>query len=201
MRRATHLNGFVSAIVALAAVVVALTLALPQHPLEWSWWGAIVLLIALSVIGLALIPLGLPGLWIMVGGILAYGWLTGFRSVGVIMIAIVLGIAFFAEIVDNWLGFRFAKRYGGSTRSGWGALLGGLVGAVIGVPIALIGSVIGAFVGSFIGAALFELSFSRHAGVAARAGWGAVMGRVAAAAVKIALGIVLAVIGIFAALS
>jgi len=162
---------------------------------------AIVLLIALSVIGLALIPLGLPGLWIMVGGILAYGWLTGFRSVGVIMIAIVLGIAFFAEIVDNWLGFRFAKRYGGSTRSGWGALLGGLVGAVIGVPIALIGSVIGAFVGSFIGAALFELSYSRHAGVAARAGWGAVMGRVAAAAVKIALGIVLAVIGIFAALS
>jgi len=72
---------------------------------------------------------------------------------------------------------------------------------VIGVPIALIGSVIGAFVGSFIGAALFELSYSRHAGVAARAGWGAVMGRVAAAAVKIALGIVLAVIGIFAALS
>ena len=162
---------------------------------------AIVLLIALSVIGLALIPLGLPGLWVMVGGILAYGWLTGFRSVGVIMIAIVLGIAFLGEIIDNWLGFRFAKRYGGSTRSGWGALLGGLVGAVIGVPIALIGSVIGAFVGSFIGAALFELSYSRHAGVAARAGWGAVMGRVAAAAVKIALGIVLAIIGIFATLS
>jgi len=162
---------------------------------------AIVLLIALSVIGLAMIPLGLPGLWVMVGGILAYGWLTGFRSVGVIMIAIILGIAFLAEIIDNWLGFHFAKRYGGSTRSGWGALLGGLVGAVIGVPIALIGSVIGAFVGSFIGAALFELSYSRHAGVAAHAGWGAVMGRVAAAAVKIALGIVLAVIGIFAALS
>jgi uncharacterized protein len=162
---------------------------------------AIVLLIALSLIGLAMIPLGLPGLWIMVGGILAYGWLTAFRSVGVIMIAIVLGIAFLGEILDNWLGFRFAKRYGGSTRSGWGALLGGLVGAVIGVPIALIGSVIGAFVGSFIGAALFELSYSRHAGVATRAGWGAVMGRVAAAAVKIALGIVLAVIGIFAALS
>ena len=149
---------------------------------------AIVLLIALSVIGLAMIPLGLPGLWVMVGGILAYGWLTGFRSVGAIMIAIILGIAFLAEIIDNWLGFHFAKRYGGSTRSGWGALLGGLVGAVIGVPIALIGSVIGAFVGSFIGAALFELSYSRHAGVAA-------------AALKIALGIVLAVIGIFAALS
>jgi uncharacterized protein len=161
---------------------------------------AIALLLGLSLAGLAMIPLGLPGLWVMVGGILAYAWLTDFRSVGVVMIAIVLGIAFFGEIIDNWLGFRFAKRYGGSTRSGWGALVGGLVGAVIGVPVAIIGSVIGAFLGSFIGAAVFELTYSRHAGVAARAGWGAVMGRIAAAAVKIALGIVIAVIGVFAAL-
>ena len=49
MSRANHLNGFVSAIVALAAVVVALTLTLPQHPLEWSWWGAVVLLVAVRV--------------------------------------------------------------------------------------------------------------------------------------------------------
>jgi len=162
---------------------------------------AIALLIGLGLIGLAMIPLGLPGLWVMVGGILVYGWLTGFGTVSVVMIAIILAIAFLGEIIDNWLGFRFAKRYGGSTRSGWGALLGGLVGAVIGVPVAIIGSVIGAFLGSFIGAAVFELSYSRHAGVAARAGWGAVIGRIAAAAVKIALGIVIAVIGLFAALS
>ncbi len=162
---------------------------------------AIALLIGLGLVGLAMIPLGLPGLWVMVGGILAYGWLTGFRTVSVVMIAIIVAIAFLGEIIDNWLGFRFAKRYGGSTRSGWGALLGGLVGAVIGVPVAIIGSVIGAFLGSFIGAAVFELSYSRHAGVAARAGWGAVMGPIAAAAVKIALGIVIAVIGLFAALS
>jgi uncharacterized protein YqgC (DUF456 family) len=162
---------------------------------------AIALLVGLGLAGLAMIPLGLPGLWVMVGGILAYGWMTGFRSVGVVTIATVLGIAFLGEIIDNWLGFRYAKRYGGSTRSGWGALVGGLVGAVIGVPIAVIGSVIGAFLGSFIGAALFEYSYSRHTGVAARAGWGAVMGRVAAAAVKMALGIVIAVIGVFAALS
>src|SRR6267378_896447 len=162
---------------------------------------ALVLLIGLGLAGLALIPLGLPGLWVMVGGILAYGWLTGFRSVGIATIVIVLGIAFLGEIIDNWLGFRFAKRYGGSSRSGWGALIGGLVGAVIGVPVAIIGSVIGAFLGSFIGAALFEYTYSRHVGVASRAGWGALMGRAAASAVKIALGVVIAIIGVFAALS
>ena len=72
---------------------------------------------------------------------------------------------------------------------------------MVGVPIAIIGSVIGAFIGSFIGAALFEFSYSRHAGIATRAGWGAVVGRAAAAAAKIALGVVIAVVGLFAALS
>ena len=162
---------------------------------------AVVLLIGMGVAGLAMLPLGLPGLWVMVGGILAYGWLTDFRTVGVATIAIVLGLAFLGEIIENWIGFRYAKRYGGSSRSGWGALIGGLVGAIVGVPVAVIGSVIGAFIGSFIGAAVFEYTYSRHAGVATRAGWGALVGRATGAAVKIALGLVIAVIGIFAALA
>src|SRR6266566_5032742 len=116
-------------------------------------------------------------------------------------IAIWLGLAFLGEFIDQWLGFYYAKRYGGSTRSGWGALIGGIIGTMIGVPIAIIGSVIGAFLGSFAGAALFEFTYSRHAGVATRAGWGALVGRAAAAAVKIALGLVIAVIGVFAMLS
>jgi uncharacterized protein YqgC (DUF456 family) len=162
---------------------------------------AIVILATGILVGLFLIPLGLPGLWVMVGAILVYGWLTSFRSLSVALIAIVLGIAFLGEIIESWLGFRFAKRYGGSTRSGWGALIGGIVGAVIGVPIPVIGSVIGAFLGSFVGAALFEYTASRHVGVASRAGWGAVVGRAAAAAAKIALGVVIAVIALFAALA
>ena len=162
---------------------------------------AIVLLIVFGLVGLAMIPLGLPGLWVMVGGILTYGWLTGFRNVGIATIAIVLGLAFLGEIIENWIGFRYAKRYGGSTRSGWGALIGGLVGAGVGVPVAIIGSVIGAFIGSFLGAAVFEYSYSRHTGVATRAAWGAVVGRAAGAAIKIALGLIIALVGLFAALS
>lgn len=162
---------------------------------------AVVLLVVFSLAGLAMIPLGLPGLWVMVGGVLIYGWLTQFHSVGIATIAIVLALAFLGEIIENWIGFRYAKRYGGSRRAGWGALIGGLVGAMIGVPVAIIGSVIGAFIGSFLGAALFEYSYSRHAGVATRAGWGAVLGRAAGAAVKIALGVVIAVVGLFAVLT
>jgi uncharacterized protein YqgC (DUF456 family) len=161
---------------------------------------ALLLLAACCLIGLVLVPLGLPGLWVMVAGILGYGWLTGFRSVGVGTIALVLGLAMAGEVLEAWVGFRSTRRYGGSRRSGWGALLGGLVGAVLGVPVPVVGSVVGAFVGSFAGAVLFELSATRRMDAAVSAGWGAVIGRALAAAFKIGLGLVIGVIAVFAAL-
>jgi uncharacterized protein len=78
--------------------------------------------------------------------------------------------------------------------------VGGLLGAVIGVPVPIVGSIIGGFAGSFAGAALFEYSRTWRAEVAVGAGWGAVLGRAAAAAMKMALGLVIAVLGVFAAL-
>src|SRR2546426_920828 len=78
-----------------------------------------------TIFGLLLVPLGLPGLWVMVAGIVGYGWLTDFRSVGVATIGVALGLAFLGEIIEWWLGFRFARTYGGPRRSAWGALVGG----------------------------------------------------------------------------
>ncbi|HEX4629289.1 MAG TPA: DUF456 domain-containing protein [Gemmatimonadales bacterium] len=161
---------------------------------------AVLVLAGCGLAGLLLIPVGLPGLWVMAAGFLAYGWLTAFRSVTVASMAIVVGLAFVGEVVESWLGFRFARRYGGSKRAGWGALLGGLVGAAVGVPVPVVGSVIGAFVGSFGGAALVEYAGSRRADVALAAGWGAVLGRAAAAAAKIALGVVIGVVSLVAVL-
>jgi hypothetical protein len=46
----------------------------------------------------------------MLAGILAYGWLTDFRTVTVLIIAIVLAIAVLGEIIESWLGFA-AKRW------------------------------------------------------------------------------------------
>jgi hypothetical protein len=160
---------------------------------------AIVLLGAVFLAGLALVALGLPGLWVMVLGLLGYGWLTGFRSVSVTIVAVVVGLAVLGEIVEAWVGFRLARRYGGSRRAGWGALAGGLLGAAVGVPVPVVGSVIGGFVGAFAGAALFEYTQAMRPDVAVGAGWGAVLGRAAATGAKMALGIVIAVLGLFAA--
>jgi len=152
---------------------------------------ALLILVTAGVIGLLLIPLGLPGLWLILLGILGYGWLTDFETLSVGFLILAITLAIIGEVVEAWLGFRFARRYGGSKRAGWGALLGGLIGAVVGVPVPIIGSVIGAFLGAFAGAALLEYTIERRSDVAARAGWGAVLGRAAAAATKMALGLVM----------
>ena len=156
------------------------------------------LMVACFLAGLALIPLGLPGLWVMVLAVMAYTWLTDFQRIGLVTVVVVLVLAVLGEVIEAWLGFGFARRYGGSKRAGWGALIGGIVGAIVGVPVPVIGSVIGAFVGSFAGAVVFEYSKS-GAGTALRAGWGALLGRAAATAAKIAVGVVIAVVALFAA--
>src|SRR2546428_693968 len=106
----------------------------------------------------------------MVLGVMVYGWLTNFRSVGVATIALAVGLALAGELVEWWLGFRLAERYGGSRRAGWGAPVGGLLGAVIGVPVPVLGSVIGGFVGSFLGAAALEYLRVRRTAAAVGAG-------------------------------
>ncbi|MDQ3136350.1 MAG: DUF456 domain-containing protein [Gemmatimonadota bacterium] len=161
---------------------------------------AVLLLAATGLAGLLLIPLGLPGLWVIVLGILGYGWLTDFRTLSAGFLALTLVLALVGEAVEAWIGFRFARRYGASRRAGWGALAGGLVGAIVGVPVPIVGSVVGGFVGAFAGAALFEYTHARRSEGAVRAGWGAVLGRAAAAAVKMAIGVALIAGAVFLAL-
>ena len=156
----------------------------------------VVMLGLCSVTGLVLIALGLPGIWLIVAAVVGGGALTGFHAIGWGTIAIAVALALLGELFELWFGFGLARRYGGSKRAGWGALIGGLVGAVVGVPVPVIGSVIGGFVGAFIGATLLEYSRSQVAGVAVRAGWGALLGRVAATAAKMTLGIVIAVVAV-----
>jgi uncharacterized protein len=161
--------------------------------------SATLLLVIAGLTGLVLIPLGLPGLWVILLGIIGYGWLTDFQTMSAVFLIVMIALAILGEVFESWIGFRYAKRYGGSSRAGWGALLGGLVGAIMGVPVPIIGSVIGGFIGAFVGAAFFEYTAARRAGGAVRAGWGAMLGRAAAAAMKMAIGVTMVVASLFAA--
>lgn len=158
------------------------------------------LLVLAQVGGLLLIPFGLPGLWLQVAGLVGYAWLTGFATVGAVPIVTALVLATLAEVAELLLGGRYARRYGGGRRAGWGAILGGLVGAVVGLPVPILGSVIGAFLGAFLGAALLEWTRGRGAAPAVRAGWGALLGRVVATALKTGVGVSIAALALLSAL-
>ncbi len=154
---------------------------------------ALILLGTVLFVGLLLIPLGLPGLWLIVGAAATYGLLTGTEAIGTGTIIGVLILAGIAEVIEFTLAARFTRSYGGSRRAGWGAIIGGMIGAIVGVPVPVIGSVIGAFVGSFAGALVAEWSRGTRPGAATRVATGALLGRAAATAAKIGIGFVMAV--------
>jgi uncharacterized protein YqgC (DUF456 family) len=128
----------------------------------------------------------------MVGAGLGFNALVPGDRVSTLTIVATLLLAVAAEVVEFWLAGRYARRYGGSRRAGWGAILGGMVGAVVGVPVPIIGSVIGAFAGSFVGALVAEYTRKRDAGSSTKVATGALIGRVVASAMKVAVGCVIA---------
>lgn len=163
--------------------------------------GAMILLALALFASLLLVPLGLPGLWLMVGVALLFDALAAGVDFGLVVLVGVTVLALVAELVEFGLGGRIARRYGGSRRAEWGAIGGGLMGAIIGFPVPVIGPMIGAFVGAFVGALVAELSLQRGARAATRVATGALVGRVLAVVVKIGIGAVMAVWLLWAAWS
>ncbi len=163
----------------------------------------ILLLAVILFVSLIMIPLGLPGTWIMVAAALGYWILVPAGGVGMFTTIGTGVLALVGEGIEFSLAGRYARKYGGSRRAGWGAIIGGMVGAFMGIPVPIpfVGSMIGAFVGSFVGALVAELSRGSGGGAATRVAWGAFIGRVVAAAAKVAIGIVIIVWIIFAAVA
>ncbi len=119
---------------------------------------ALLLLFVALIAGLLLIPFGLPGLWVMVGAVLLYSYVGPAGAIGAWTVVAVALLAGLGELLEFLLAGKYARRYGGSRRAGWGAITGSIVGAIMGVPVPLVGSLIGAFVGAFAGAWLAEMT-------------------------------------------
>jgi hypothetical protein len=141
-----------------------------------------------------LIPLGLPGTFVQVGAALVLTAATGLLGWG--WVGLFLVLALLGELVEFLSGQWGARRYGGSRRAAWGALVGGLVGALVGgIPVPVLGSIVMSFVGTFVGAVLGEMSASARR-PDLRVGCGAIVGRTAGVAAKLGVGIVMLVTSI-----
>lgn len=151
-----------------------------------AWLGILVMTLALVAI-----PLGLPGLWIMVG-VAAIGAIVGEVGLLALLGCVILAVA--AELIEFYLLRRLTRQYGGSRKAFWGALGGGLAGVLVGAPIPIIGSVIAGMLGVFAGAAIVTYAETRQFDAAQRVGWGALLGRMFTAVAKTAAGIAILVI-------
>lgn len=154
-----------------------------------SIWISIALVLSMFV-GVVLIPLGLPGLWLVVAltvVLVLAGPLPWAVALGA------AGLAALAELAEFLVVARFGRAFGGSGRAFWGAVLGGTVGLFAGLPVPLIGPIVTAFLGTFLGAGLVTYFETRSLGRSARVGWGVLLARTVAVGVKV--GVALGVIG------
>jgi uncharacterized protein YqgC (DUF456 family) len=131
---------------------------------------------------------GIPGAPLLFAGLVLAAWAEDFAYVGIKTIAILGVLALLNYGVDFWATMYGAKRFGASKRAIVGALIGAAIGIFFGLP--------GVIFGPFIGAAIGELTARRGLHDAARAGFGATIGIVLGAALKIALAFTM--IGVFA---
>ena len=156
------------------------------------------MLLALFVIAMLVsifvVPLGLPGTFIMLAIAIAANYLAS-AGIGWFAIGLGLALAVVAEVLEWTMSARFAMKYGGSKRAGWGAIIGGLLGAFAGIPVPLFGSMIGAFAGAFVGALIAEFTQpNSDASSATRVATGALIGKAAATAVKLAIAFTIAIL-------
>lgn len=95
----------------------------------------------------------IPATLIIWSAALLHAVLTGFQPITWGFLAALGVLAIAAMLVDNLAAAWGARKFGGSSAAGWGALIGGLVGLLLG-PL-------GFMIGPFLGAVLTELIFTR----------------------------------------
>jgi uncharacterized protein len=148
----------------------------------------LIILAVVIILSLILIVLGMPGLWIMVASAVTYNLIVPGDPIGWFTLVAVAVLALVAELLEFTMTGRYARKYGGSRRAGWGAIIGSIVGAMVGFPVPIVGPIIGAFVGSFLGALVAELTGGSSAGASTRVATGALIGRVVSTVLKIGIG-------------
>ena len=145
-----------------------------------------VLLILAGIVGTAL-PL-LPGTPLVFFGLWLLAHLDGYVHVGAATLWLLAFLALLAFVVDHLAAVMGVQRAGASRQAVIGAFLGGLLG--------FLGGLLGIIIGPVIGAMLGEWLAGRGHGQAARVGTAAGLSFIVAVALK--LGIVMAMLGVFA---
>ncbi|MEO6872326.1 MAG: DUF456 family protein [Chthoniobacterales bacterium] len=146
--------------------------------MELFWWAVVIVLMAVGIIGTVL-PV-FPGTAVILAAAILHRWMLGpEKSISWWTIAGLALLTLVSYAID-FAGGVFGARKFGATRWGmWGAFLGAIAGVFFGLPGLLIGPIIGAITGELIG--------GKRLVDAGRAGWGTLLGNLAALLGKLAI--------------
>jgi len=147
--------------------------------LDWNIvWNVLAALLVMAGLIFTVIP-PLPGVLLVLGGLVLAAWSEGFEHVGVVallIMAVIAGLSYVVDFVASALG---AKKTGASPQAIWGATLGALFGVFFGLP--------GILLGPFIGAMVVQYVQDRDLMHAGKVGVGAWIGMAVGTALKLAL--------------
>jgi len=139
--------------------------------MELFWWSVTLVLMAIGLVGTVL-PI-FPGPAVIFAAAILHRSILGTeKSIGWPSILVLLFLALASYAIDfagGWLG---ARRFGATRWGMLGAAAGAILGLFFGLPGLLLGPVLGALTGEIIG--------GKQLVSAGRAGWGALLGNVAA---------------------
>ena len=165
-------------------------------PLEYA---GLTIFILVMLIGFFSILLGLPGTLVILFDVLVYAIVTGFDKIGFGILLALVAFSALAESLEFLFGITWARRYGTSKRGVAASVVGGIIGAVLLTPVFLgLGALIGSFLGALAGAFAVEILSQRELKPAARAGFGALMGRLAGLFAKGLCGLAMVIITLLA---
>jgi uncharacterized protein YqgC (DUF456 family) len=145
-------------------------------------------------IGIAIIPFGIAGTFVIVVDALIYGLATHFDKITLPFVGLLLGMAVAVELIEGILGAYMAKKFGGSKYAMAGAIVGGILGAIVGTPMApVVGTLLGGFFGAFTGATLLEWLHTSDFQKSVKVGMGAFFGAVGGKITKIVVAVIMVV--------
>ena len=113
-----------------------------------------ILLGIISLAGLVLTIINLPGIWLIYGASLVAGIMDKFQNITPLILVVLFILCLASTFADNIAAALGAKKFGGT---GWG-MAGAVIGGIVGI---FIGGVWGIFLGPLVGAVLFEMIFAK----------------------------------------
>jgi uncharacterized protein YqgC (DUF456 family) len=148
------------------------------------------MLLAVSLAGVGIVVVNLPGLWLIVASLGIYELLTHHEYASWRTLLAMLIAAAIAEYLEFTSSGRSARRAGASRRGVWGGIIGSIIGGIAGSAVfPIIGTIAGLIVGAFAGALIGEFAGGTQIGTSLKVGASAAKGRAMGLVIKFIFGV------------